>query len=230
MKKILLINILVFSVSVAFGQIDKDSIYYKKDVDKSAQFIGGNKALIKWFIENMPCKPDNNYILEEISCCFVVEKNGSIGKIQTPKNTIPDLAKEAIRMVRLMPKWQPAEKDGEVVRSYFVLPVFVYNKDSIYSFVDERAEFPGGDRELMKWLNNNINYQYPSDIQGKVFVNFVVEKDGSITNVKVTKSVYPSLDNEAIRLVKSMPKWLPGKKDGEVVRSRFTLPVTFILK
>ena len=112
-------------------------------------------------------------------------------------------------------------------------PDTIINPDSAYHFVPVRAEFPGGDKEMMKWLQNNVNYPeiaVKDSIQGKVFVNFIVLSDGSINNVRIARSAHPLLDNEAIRLVKSMPKWKAGQKDGVDVHSYFTLPVTFVLK
>ena len=114
------------------------------------------------------------------------------------------------------------------------LDTVVVDNDTICTRPDTKPQFVGGEKALMKWLNDNINYAphamcYVS-IQGKVFVKFVVEKDGLITNIKVIKAVHPSLDNEAVRLVKSMPNWIPAQHDGKIVSSYFTLPVTFILK
>jgi len=109
------------------------------------------------------------------------------------------------------------------------------NDTTIYAprDVDVRPEFPGGDAALMKWLNENIIFPLVCEelgIHGKTFVNFVVEKDGTITNVKIVRGVHPAMDREAIRLVKAMPKWEPAIKDNKIVRCYFTLPVTFILK
>ena len=92
--------------------------------------------------------------------------------------------------------------------------------------------FPNGDNELMKWIGDNMKYPIiaaENGIQGRVVTTFVVERDGSIADVKVTKSVDPSLDKEAVRLIKSMPKWNPGKQNGQNVSVKFTLPVTFKL-
>ena len=93
-------------------------------------------------------------------------------------------------------------------------------------------QFPGGSTALMQWINKNINY--PKDaaekgIQGRVVVEFVVEKDGSITEVNVIRAVNPSLDKEAQRVVKSMPNWIPGKQNGKPVRVKYTIPITFRL-
>lgn len=105
-------------------------------------------------------------------------------------------------------------------------------EEEIFVAVEQPAEFPGGMGALMKWLGNNIRYPeaaQQNDIQGKVVVKFVVEKDGSIGAADVIKGVDKDLDREAIRVVKKMPKWQPGKNNGVSVRSYFTLPVVFKL-
>lgn len=95
-------------------------------------------------------------------------------------------------------------------------------------------EFPGGISALMKYLKDSINYPSISrqnKSQGKTYVNFIVNTDGSIQDIKVLKgSGDEHLDNEAIRIVKNMPKWKPGMQSGKSVRVRFTLPVTFRLQ
>lgn len=106
-------------------------------------------------------------------------------------------------------------------------------EDEIFVAVEQQAEFPGGQAALMKWLSNNIRYPesaQQNDIQGRVIVKFVVEKDGSIGQATIAKGVDKDLDREAIRVVKKMPKWQPGKNNGVAVRSYFTLPVTFKLQ
>ena len=105
--------------------------------------------------------------------------------------------------------------------------------NKIFEVVEQKPSFPGGDGALMSWLSQNI--KYPSiaaemGVQGRVIVQFVVEKDGSITDVKIAKSVDPSLDKEAARVIKSMPHWIAGRQNGSAVRVRFTVPVTFKLQ
>jgi protein TonB len=85
----------------------------------------------------------------------------------------------------------------------------------------------------MDYLSNNVKYPVVAQengVQGRVVVSFVVEKDGSITDVKVVKSVDPSLDKEAARVVKSMPRWIPGKQNGSAVRVKYNVPVSFRLQ
>lgn len=103
-------------------------------------------------------------------------------------------------------------------------------EEEIFVAVEQPAEFPGGTAAMMKWLSQNISYPEAAqmnDIQGRVMVKFVVEKDGSIGKVEILKGVDRDLDREAIRVVKKMPKWQPGKNNGVPVRSYFNLPVMF---
>ena len=105
--------------------------------------------------------------------------------------------------------------------------------DQIFEFLEEMPEFPGGETEMMKFLSKNVVYPTiasENGIQGRVMVGFVVERDGSVSDVKVLRGVDPSLDKEAIRVVKSMPKWKPGMQTGKPVRCRFTIPVNFRLR
>lgn len=107
------------------------------------------------------------------------------------------------------------------------------DSDYVYMTVDEMPEFPGGVNALRSFLSQHVRYPIEAqknDIQGKVFVTFVVEKDGSIKMPKVVQSVDPFLDKEALRVVKLMPKWVPGKYKGNIVSSNFTLPINFRLK
>lgn len=104
--------------------------------------------------------------------------------------------------------------------------------DKIYENVEEVAEFPGGLNALMEWLGDNIRYPETAaqkDIQGRVIVKFIVECDGSIGNVTIAKGVDKDLDKEAVRVVRNMPKWKPGKNNGVPVRCYFNLPITFKL-
>ena len=103
-------------------------------------------------------------------------------------------------------------------------------KDSVYLqwHVDKKAQFPGGPDSLKYFIERNLCYP-PSwaELQGSVYVQFIVEKDGSISDVKVIRSLEPPWDDEAVKVVRSMPKWIPAEKDGKAVRSRFILPVRF---
>ena len=136
----------------------------------------------------------------------------------------------------------PGAEKEETVEEEIVTPIeiLIVNEEEvdssssrIYETVEEPGEFPGGQAALNKWLSYNIRYPeiaQQNGIQGRVVIRFVVEKDGTISNVECLKGVDPSLDGEAMRIVKIMPKWIPGKINGMPVRSNFTLPVTFRLQ
>lgn len=106
------------------------------------------------------------------------------------------------------------------------------NDDEILDMVEQMPSFPGGETALLQFLSSNVRYPTvaeENEIQGRVVVTFIVERDGSITEVKVAKGVDPSLDREAVRVIKSMPKWKAGTQNGKPVRVKYSVPVTFRL-
>ena len=191
---------------------------------------------------------------------FVVKSDGNVDYVQIAKTSGSKvLDDEAVRVVKSMPRWTPAKQDGENVNSMLTLPVTFKLGDvrtvavdapegknevvdvkitavdeEIYQVVEQVPEFKGGMDALMKYLSSNINYPQEAkdkNIQGKSLIRFVVEKDGSITDVGVMRSSGNDLlDQESLRVVKSMPKWNPGKQSGRAVRTRFVLPVMFRLQ
>ena len=117
-----------------------------------------------------------------------------------------------------------------LMTAYAQKTVVSQSNQNVYDHVEVMPEFVGGMTAMMKYLQTNV--KYPEDairqkLGGRVMVQFVVETDGTISNVRVAKTVFPSLDNEAVRVVKAMPKWKPGKVNGRPVRVNFSLPVVF---
>ncbi len=129
-----------------------------------------------------------------------------------------------------------AEVDQQEVIDEYV-PVEVEEEEvveqEIFQIVEEMPAYPGGDQKLMEYVAKNIKYPQiarETGIQGRVFVGFVVEPDGSVSNVKVLRGIGGGCDEEAMRVVKSMPKWKPGKQRGKAVRVSYMLPVNFKLQ
>ncbi len=126
------------------------------------------------------------------------------------------------------------EAAGEVLKAKEVIAQEVpKEEEKVFDVVEQMPSFPGGQEALFAYLSKNIKYPVVAEengVQGRVIVTFVVERDGSITDVKVVKSVDPSLDKEAARVVRAMPHWIPGKQNGSAVRVKFTVPVTFTLQ
>jgi len=129
---------------------------------------------------------------------------------------------------------QHARKSGKVSkRDEMVVEPQTLDTNKLYGIVEQMPIFPGGDRKLMEYLEKNV--QYPPEfeercIQGRVIVTFVVERDGSIRNAKVIKSLDPLLDAEALRVIETMPKWIPARYNGIETAVKYTLPVIFRLK
>ena len=221
-------------------------------VEEAAMFPGGMEAMMKYLQENIkyPEQAKNNGVQGRVIVQFVVNKDGSISNDTVVRSVDPMLDAEAIRVVRNMPNWTPGKQKGEAVRVRFTLPVTfrldgegskpvqkqvtVENAgEEIFSVVEQMPEYPGGERELMKFLAMNIKYPKEAQEQGKqgrVIVQFVVEKDGSITDAKILKTVDPQLDAEALRVVNAMPNWTPGKQRGKEVRVIHALPIIFRLQ
>lgn len=121
---------------------------------------------------------------------------------------------------------------GEVVFEEPVVESTGEEEDKIFYAVEQQAEFPGGIQAMMKFLQKNIKYPASAKrmgIEGKVFVKFIVDKEGGISNIEIMKGMNADLDKEAIRVIKLMPPWKPGKQNGRSVKSQFVLPVYFKL-
>lgn len=106
-------------------------------------------------------------------------------------------------------------------------------EDKVFDAVEQYPSFPGGEGAMFSYISNNLRYPQKAaenGVQGRVVVKFIVEKDGSISNVEVNRSVDPDLDNEAMRVIKNMPKWNPAKQNGTEVRAYYYVPVAFRLK
>lgn len=109
----------------------------------------------------------------------------------------------------------------------------VYAEDEIFAVVEEMPSFPGGDAALMSYISKSIKYPsiaQENGIQGRVICTFVINRDGKVTNAEVIRSVDPSLDKEALRVINNMPAWKPGKQRGKPVRVKYTLPIVFRLQ
>ena len=131
---------------------------------------------------------------------------------------------------------QSNEDKGQAVEIKYVPEVVEeeeVEEQQIFQVVEEMPEFPGGMAECLKFLAKNIKYPtiaQENGVQGRVIVQFVVNQDGSIVDPLVVRSVDPYLDKEALRVIKMMPKWKPGKQRGKAVRVKYTVPVTFKLQ
>ena len=221
-------------------------------VEEQPMFPGGMEEMMKFLQQNIkyPKEAQEQGKQGRVIVQFVVNKDGSITGDSVVRSVDPLLDAEALRVVRSMPNWTPGKQKGKPVRVRFTLPVTFHlngdapkqatevkqpeaTDDKIFQVVEDQPEFPGGMEALMKHLSKEIKYPKEAQdkgTQGRVIVQFVVRKDGSITDAKIMKPVDPLLDAEALRVVSEMPNWTPGKQRGKAVNVRFTLPVTFRLQ
>lgn len=235
---------------VTSGNSEEGEIF--QVVEEQPMFPGGMQEMMKFLQKNTkyPKEAMDQGKQGRVIVQFVVNKDGSISNDTVVRSVDPLLDAEALRVVRSMPNWTPGKQKGKLVRVRFTLPVSFRldggtdnpvkvqisqekSGDEIFMVVEEQPMFPGGMEALMKHLSKEIKYPKEAlekKTQGRVIVQFVVRKDGSITDAKVMKPVDPLLDAEALRVVSEMPNWTPGKQRGEAVNVRFTLPVMFRLQ
>jgi len=148
----------------------------------------------------------------------------------TPPKIKPDEETNAVQDGDGM---QVEEPIAPVITGEPIAPVIEEPLPEIFWYVEQLPSFPGGENEMYKFLGNNIvypEYSKEANIQGKVFLQFVVRADGEITDIKILRGVSPEIDAEAIRVLKLMPKWIPGKQNGRNVSVYFKLPINFALE
>lgn len=220
-------NTLPVNFSLAKPAISQTKIYI--EVDTLPQFKGGDEMLSKYISEGISGfdpRESDTITDSRINVFFVVEIDGQISNVVVKDSTPFILKERAIEIVQQMPNWIPGKIENTTVRSLFAVPVDF----NIFQVVEEQPEFPGGMNQLYEYLKRNVKYpKFAKEhgIQGRVFVNFIVEADGSITNAKVLRGPHPLLDKEALRVVNKMPKWKPGIHRGIPTRVSFNLPIKF---
>lgn len=201
----------------------------------SVYFEGGERALDEFIKVNVKypeaCKENNTE--GEVYTTFIIEKDGSVTNPGIVSSPSEEMSKEALRVCGVLPKWNPAGKSGIKARRRIIMPIIFDSKTQTADLAYEtNAQFPGGDEAAMLWLRDHIRYPkkcHEKGIQGRVLISWVVERDGSLVDIKVVRSPDEALSKEALRVVQEMPKWIPAMQNGKPVRSRFTFPIMFRL-
>ena len=199
-----------------------------------AQFPGGTEQLIKFLSENIkyPVECEKQGIQGRVVLLIVIDKDGSVTDIKVAKSVHPLLDAEAVRVASSMPHWQPATKDGQPVRIRYSLPItFSLNTPATekdQASRDRDATFPGGLEAIRKYLDKNfVRPLESSDIEGNMEVAFIVDEEGKVSMVEVTKSLHPKLDKALTQVFMNMPKWQPAMRDGKPRQMRFTMPLHY---
>jgi len=164
---------------------------------------------------------------------FIVNTDGTTSEVTTINSLGYGIDEEAMRVIKLA-KWTPGKQSGKALRNRIVVPInFQLPKSTeVFTAVEQNAEYPGGMEALGKFLQENLKYPasaQKANVSGKVYVQFIVNTDGSASDFAVLKSAGYGFDEEALRVLELVPKWTPGKQSGRVVRSRFTIPINFEL-
>ena len=205
-----------------------------QDIDTPA-FLHGQEGLEDFLKKQYVSLASEFTPADTVTVSMIILEDGSVTQPTIERKPNNYHEQKLLETCGKMPKWMPAYKDGKPVtkEAFFSIRVPRVSNENAHDVVEVMPYFNGGMGALMQYLSSNIKYPEECEengIQGRVVCTFVVERDGSITNLKVTKPVHPLLDKEALRVLSLMPKWIPGSKGGETVRVRYTLPVTFRLK
>ena len=232
----------------------KDTVY--QIAEEMPEFPGGVEALMDFVGKNVkyPEEAKEKEISGRVFVSFVIEKDGSVSNVKVLRGIGGGCDEEAVRVIKGMPKWKPGIQKGKPVRVSYMMPInfkldsqptkpaqkadvskpdMKPDKNGVYQICEQMPEFPGGVEALMDFVAKNVVYPQEAmdkEISGRVYVSFVIEKDGSVNEVKVMKGIGGGCDDEAVRVIKAMPKWKPGKQDGKPVRVSYMMPITFKLQ
>ncbi len=230
-------------------EVSKDTETTFEVVEVMPEYPGGMEALIDYLGSNIkyPDQAKKEGIEGKVFVNFIIEKDGSIGETKVIRSIGGGCDEEAVRVVSQMPNWTPGTQRGEAVRVSYNLPIsfkldnqdkgltivkVIDDTDSVYTVVEVMPEFPGGNEALFAYISKNIKYPEKAKkekIQGRVFVSFVVEKSGNVSNASILRGIGGGCDEESLRVVSEMPDWKPGLQDGKPVRVQFNLPIKFAL-
>lgn len=216
-------------MKILVSAVDSTDDVYKGIIDEQPQFPGGMDALFAIISKNMRYPETARLAKAEgmMLVRFIIDKDGNIQKPRVLKSVHPDLDAEAIRIIKMLPKWKPAMAKGEPVNEYFTLPITCSTETEVKY---KLAQFPGGRDALFDFVKQNLKYPETArlaEIEGEVDVKFTIDKDGKVQNPKCVKSVHKDLDAEAIRIVNMLPDWTPEISKGKPVESSFVLTIPF---
>jgi antitoxin component YwqK of YwqJK toxin-antitoxin module len=210
-----------------------------ENADKQPEFPNGSEAFSRFLVTTLhyPAVDFENGIKGKVFVSFIVEKDGHLSNIKALRGPSQTLKDEAIRTISLSPKWTPGLKNGVSARVTYIFPInFTIGEENrnltkdVFSEVEQQPEFPGGLEEFGRFLFKNLKMpeaDKDKGTSGKVIIQFVVEKDGSLTDIQAKSGPSETVIKEAIRVIQLSPKWKPGNQNGNPVRVRYTVPINF---
>jgi len=225
-------------------------------VERVPEFPGGLEAFGKFLATNVkyPATAREQKIQGRVVITFIVEKDGSLSNERVVRGITDDLNNEALRVIKLSPQWKPGMQGNRPVRVQYSVPIsFALAADAdtikavtptfsiasaqsgsgpVFTSVEQVPEFPGGIEAFGKFLATNMKYPKAArdnNVQGRVIITFVVEKDGSLSNMKVVRGIGSGCDEEAVRVLSISPAWKPGIQNGKKVKVQYSVPISFSL-
>ncbi len=231
--------------------VGDNKIYDFVSLDQQPTFPGGMDKFYGYLKSTMvyPTEAKANKVEGKVFLSFVVETDGSLSDIKVERKLGYGTDEEAVRVLKASPAWTPGIQNGSKVRVKYNIPIsfslgqnpsIINGNDTpaqenkVYDFIslEQQPSFPGGMDKFYAYLSRTV--KYPAEAQklnkqGNVFLSFVVEKDGTLTDIKVERGVGFGLDEEAIRVLKASPKWIPGIQKGKKVRVKYNIPLKFSL-
>ncbi len=207
--------------------------------NRICSFVGGSEALIEYLSDkgsgvNYPIEAWDSGAQGRVYVAGEVQEDGSLEHIRILKKVHPALARSAYDVAKHMPKWLPALRDGKAIKQLTSFCIVYHRPQWKYQYAKflHPASFKkDGIKGLKKYLAKNVKYPDLANklkVRGKIIVGFTITEDGSIQEVEILKGLSPLLEEEAIRVVKAMPKWIPARlEDGTAVPTRFSLPIIF---
>ena len=206
------------------------------DPEQQPYFPGGETALLKYLQENVkyPPKAIKDSIQGRVVVQFLIDPAGYVGEVKVVRSVSEELDAEAVRVVKTLPRFVPGRIFGKAVSAWYTLPVTFKLQDKLEPAkpkdVEVKAKFPGGEDALAQFLKEHIKYPPKAAkkrIQGRVDVEFMVDKTGKVHDVRVVESVDKDLDKEALRVCRLLPDFIPATVNGEPVEVLFKLPIKF---
>jgi len=210
---------------------------------------GGMQSFFQYLQANLryPDSAAKQRIEGKVFVSFVVETDGSLTNVKALRSVSHDLDSEAVRVVSNAPKWKPGIQNGRAVRVQYSVavsfklqteePIIIgfnpADTNKVFTAVEQEPSPKGGLSVFYQYLQQSIHYPETAkkkNIQGKVFLTFVVEKDGTLDNIKVLRGVSEDIDAEAVRVLSYALKWNPGMQKGKPVRVQYVVPISFSLQ
>jgi TonB family protein len=207
-------------------------------VEHVPEFPGGLTMFSHYLSTNIhyPAADKKSKTEGKVLVKFIVEKDGSLSNIVAVRSPSESMKTEAMRVLAASPKWVPGVQNGHAVRVAYTVPIqFTIPGPSdgkIYSTVSKQPQFPGGIEAFGKYLSNTIHYpkeDREKGLSGRVICTFIVETDGTLTDIRAVRSPSETMGKEAVRVLSISPKWEPGYQDGKRVRVSYTVPINYTL-